>query len=82
MSSKINGIQMNNRLGMDMSMMFGHIQGNDFTPDAGKMVTTSNDMSLRQFRLAFQDSKTENVPHENKNIITDNNVGKRLDIYR
>ena len=82
MSVQFNGIQMNNRPGMDMGMLFGHIQGNDITPDAGQMVTTKTDMALRQFMLTFQDSKSENIPHQHKNIITDNNVGKRLDIMR
>ena len=80
MSSQINGIQLNNKYGINLDMLYGHIQGNDFTPDASKMATTNSDVGVRAFRLSFQDTKTEKTPQQMKNIVTDNNVGKKLDL--
>ncbi len=77
---QFNGVQLNSKIGINPDTLYGHIQGNDFSPDAAKMSTTSNDAAIRQFRLSFQDTKNENIPHQMKNIVTDNNVGKKLDI--
>ncbi len=80
MSSQINGIQLNNKFGINLDMLYGHIQGNDFTPDISQMTTTNTDVGMRAFRLSFQDTKTEKTPQQMKNIVTDNNVGKKLDL--
>ena len=80
MSSQINGIQLNNKLGTNLDMLYGHIQGNDFTPDISQMATTNSDVGVRAFRLSFQDTRTEKTPQQMKNIVTDNNVGKKLDL--
>ena len=79
MSSQINGIQLNSKIGINPDILYGHIQGNDYGPDTGR-ITVNSDAAVRQFRLSFQDTRTEAAPHQMKNIVTDNNVGKKLDL--
>ncbi len=75
--SQLNGVQLNSSLGRDFNLLYGHILGNDISTDAG--ITVNSD-KFNSMRASFQDTKPENTPQQFKNIVTDNNVGKRLDL--
>lgn len=78
-------LQFNTKIGSNPSLTFGSnpafdMNSGDFAAVNTNFPTTNSDASMRMFRLAFQDSRTESIPHQNKNIIVDNNVGKKLDL--
>ncbi len=78
-------LQFNPRAFSDPSLIHGSnpafdINAGNFAIVNNSFPTTNSDMAARQFRLAFQDTKSESVPHQHKNIVTDNNVGKKLDL--
>lgn len=70
-------LQFNTKFGAPADLQFANNQGYGISPDA--IPTTNSDASARRFRLGFNDPQTQNVPHQHKNIVADNNVGKRLD---
>lgn len=78
MSSQINGVQLNSKLGVNFDMLYGNIQGNDVS--FAQKLTVNSDM-FNGLRLSFQDTKSESAPHQMQNLatITNPNVGKKLD---
>jgi len=80
MSSQINGIQLNSKIGTNFDLMYGNIQGNDVS--FAQKLTVNSDLFNNRFRASFQDTKAENLPHQNQNVatISNPNVGKKLDL--
>ena len=77
MSSQLNGVQLNNTFGRDFGLLYSHIPGYGNSTDANISV---NSDKYNYTRASFQDTKSENIPMQFKNIVVNNNVGKRLDI--
>ena len=80
MSSQINGVQLNNKIGTNFDLMYGNIEGNDFS--FAQKMTVKSDLFNNMFRASFKDTKSESVPQQMQNIatITSPNVGKKLDL--
>ncbi len=70
-------LQFNTKAFSDPSLTYGTNPA--FEMNASSFPTTNSDMSIRQFRLGFQDTKAESAPHQMQNIVSDNRVGRKLD---
>lgn len=77
MATYINGVQLNSSFGRDFGLLYGYLPENNISTDA--QTTVKSDKFNTQ-RANFQDSKSESIPMQFKNIITDNNVGRKIDI--
>ncbi len=71
-------LQFNTKAFSDPSLTYGANQAYDMSVE--NFPTTKSDATMRQFMLTFQDTRSDAVPHQHQNIVTDNNVGKRLDL--
>ncbi|MDY6364198.1 MAG: hypothetical protein SPL73_04840 [Cyanobacteriota bacterium] len=72
-----NAIQFNPRVGADLSNIYGANPAFDIGADA--MPVNKTDVSMGQVMVTFQDTKSESVPQQMQNIISDNKIGKSLD---